>query len=68
MPHSFFILSRLFLRVDDVLFRLFDVRTYHAFGSGEVIRECSGLEAGYEDIKRVGRGLPYATRTELYSG
>ncbi|WVQ79908.1 hypothetical protein IAT38_002008 [Cryptococcus sp. DSM 104549] len=52
MPHSFFILARLFVRVDNVLFRMYDVRIYHAFGSDEVIREVSGMEAGYEEIKQ----------------
>jgi len=53
MPHSFFILSRLFLRVDNVLFRVHDVRIYHAFGSGEIIREVAGMEAGYDEVKAV---------------
>ncbi|OCF45736.1 hypothetical protein I317_00223 [Kwoniella heveanensis CBS 569] len=52
MPHSFFILARLFVRVDDVLFRLYDVRVYHAFGSDEVIREVSGMECTYDEVKR----------------
>jgi type 2A phosphatase activator TIP41 len=53
MPHSLFILSRLFVRVDNVLFRIYDVRLYHEFGSDEVIRECSGFEADYDDVKAV---------------
>ncbi|WVQ75824.1 hypothetical protein IAR50_005457 [Cryptococcus sp. DSM 104548] len=52
MPHCFFILSRLFVRVDNVLFRMYDVRIYHAFGSTEIIREVKGMEAGYEEVKR----------------
>ncbi|KLT44176.1 TIP41-domain-containing protein [Cutaneotrichosporon oleaginosum] len=51
MPHSFFLLSRLFVRVDHVLFRIFDVRMYHAFDTDEVVRECSGLEAEYDEVK-----------------
>jgi len=51
MPHSFFILSRLFLRVDNVLFRMYDVRIYHQFGSDEVVREVSGMEIDYEAVK-----------------
>lgn len=54
MPHSFFILYRLFLRVDNVLFRMYDIRIYHQFGSDEVIREICGMEADYEEIKSVG--------------
>ena len=53
MPHSWFILARLFVRVDNVLFRMYDVRLYHAFGSGEVIREISGMEADYDHVKAV---------------
>jgi type 2A phosphatase activator TIP41 len=53
MPHSLFVLARLFLRVDNVLFRMFDVRMYHAFGSGEIIREVSGMEAEYDDVRAV---------------
>ncbi|GMK54677.1 hypothetical protein CspeluHIS016_0112630 [Cutaneotrichosporon spelunceum] len=51
MPHSFFLLSRLFVRVDNVLFRIFDVRMYHAFDTDEVVRECTGLEAEYDAVK-----------------
>jgi type 2A phosphatase activator TIP41 len=57
MPHSFFILYRLFLRVDNVLFRIYDVRIYHKFGSGEVIKESLGMEADYDTIKSV--SLPW---------
>lgn len=52
MPHSLFILSRLFVRVDNVLFRIYDVRLYHAFDSDEIVRECTGLEADYDEVKR----------------
>ncbi|KAL7419393.1 Tap42 interacting protein [Cryptotrichosporon argae] len=51
MPHSFFVLSRLFVRVDAVLFRIFDVRLFHAFGTGEVVRETAGLEADYNRVR-----------------
>ena len=57
MPHSFFILYRLFLRVDNVLFRMYDIRIYHQFGSDEVVREICGMEADYEEIKSVGPTL-----------
>ena len=36
-----------------MLFRMYDIRIYHAFGSGEVIREIVGTEADYETIKSV---------------
>ena len=55
MPGCFFILSRFTLRVDNVLFRTFDTRIYHSFSSNPplVIRETSGWEAPYDDVKRV---------------
>ncbi|KAM0755576.1 TIP41-domain-containing protein [Meredithblackwellia eburnea MCA 4105] len=49
---SVFVLSRFFLRVDRVLFRIFDVRLYHAFESSEIIRETKARQASYDDVKR----------------
>lgn len=55
MPTCFFILSRFTLRVDNVLFRTYDTRIYHSFGSSPplVIRETRGWEAPYDRVKRV---------------
>lgn len=53
MPSCLFVLGRFFLRVDGVLFRLFDTRIFHSFGSSEVVRETRGKEASYSDVKRV---------------
>lgn len=53
MPHAFFVLARLFVRVDAVVFRIFDTRVFHSFGSNEVVRESSGMEAPYETVKSV---------------
>ena len=50
---SVFVLSRFFLRVDGVLFRVFDTRLYHEFGSNEVIRERKGRQAAYAHVKSV---------------
>ncbi|KAJ2709107.1 Tap42 interacting protein [Coemansia spiralis] len=51
MPSGFFILQRFFLRVDGVLFRIFDSRIYHEFGSDTVTREFSTREASFDDVK-----------------
>ncbi|BGP04750.1 TIP41-like protein [Rhodotorula toruloides] len=48
---SFFILSRFSLRIDGVLFRHFDVRVFHRFGTDEIIREVKGREAPYDVVK-----------------
>jgi type 2A phosphatase activator TIP41 len=55
MPGCIFLLSRLTLRVDHVLFRTFDTRLYHSFRSSPplVIRETVGLEAPYDYIRKV---------------
>lgn len=50
MPTSLLVLQRFFLRVDQVVFRLFDTRLFVSFlpsGSPSVprvIRECRGLQ------------------------
>jgi type 2A phosphatase activator TIP41 len=55
MPTSFFVLARFSLRVDGVLFRLFDTRIYHSFASSPslVVRETSGWECKYDVVKSV---------------
>ncbi|KAJ1733231.1 Tap42 interacting protein [Coemansia biformis] len=53
MPSGFFVLQRFFLRVDGVLFRIFDSRVYHQFGTDAVVREFSSREAPFDDVKRL---------------
>ncbi|KAF8592780.1 type 2A phosphatase activator TIP41 [Ramaria rubella] len=55
MPKSFFLLSRFTLRVDNVLFRAYDTRIYHSFTTSPplIVRETTGWEAPYIDIKRL---------------
>ncbi|GAA6023741.1 hypothetical protein JCM10207_000242 [Rhodosporidiobolus poonsookiae] len=48
---SFYVLARFFLRIDGVLFRLYDVRLFHAFNSGEIIRQTKGREAPYSLLR-----------------
>ncbi|KAJ1965382.1 Tap42 interacting protein [Dipsacomyces acuminosporus] len=52
MPSGFFVLQRFFLRVDGVLFRIFDSRMYHQFGTGFITREFSTRECPFNDVKR----------------
>lgn len=65
MPSGWLVLQRFFLRVDDVLFRIFDTRLFVSFdpsdgdidphttiSSPRVIRECRGSEASYADIRQ----------------
>ncbi|KAJ7591530.1 TIP41-like family-domain-containing protein [Mycena floridula] len=52
MPGCIFLLSRLTLRVDNVLFRTHDTRLYHSFASNRLIRQVSGWEAPYSSVKQ----------------
>jgi type 2A phosphatase activator TIP41 len=53
MPTFFFVLMRYFLRVDGVIFRLYETRVFHEFGQKHVIREVTRKEAKYETISAV---------------
>jgi len=54
MPQCIFILLRFTLRVDNVLFRMFDTRLYHSLVGPRplIVRETGGWEAPYDDIKK----------------
>jgi type 2A phosphatase activator TIP41 len=55
MPSCFFALQRLFIRVDDVMFRVFETRLYHEFGKAFVVRETQRRESTYAAL---GTSLP----------
>ncbi|KWU46627.1 TIP41-domain-containing protein [Rhodotorula sp. JG-1b] len=65
---SFFILARFALRIDNVLFRHFDVRVYHAFGSNEILREIKGREAPYDLLKQRLQQQQYPTGRRAGTG
>ena len=51
MPECFFCLQRFFLRVDDVLFKVIDVRLFHQFGKPYLLREVQEREASYDELR-----------------
>jgi len=51
MPTSFYILQRFFLRVDDVLIRIYDTRLYHEAHTSYFIREYTEKENLVKDLK-----------------
>ncbi|KAA1088855.1 hypothetical protein PGTUg99_032520 [Puccinia graminis f. sp. tritici] len=51
MPTCIFALSRFFLRVDGVVFRLFDVRFYVDLQTNQIIREIKAKEMKYDILK-----------------
>jgi len=52
MEKFFLCLLRFFLRVDGVVFRIFDVRFYHEFGWDYIIKERQAREDKYQNIER----------------
>ena len=53
MPARILLLSRFFLRLDDVIFRVRDTRVYVEFETGKVMRDYSVMEAPYSKLKEV---------------
>lgn len=53
MPERLLLLSRFFMRLDNVVFRLRDTRVYIDFDKLEVIREYQARELGYEEVRQV---------------
>lgn len=53
MPERLLLLSRFFLRLDDVIFRVRDTRLYVEFGTGQVLRDVSVMESPYAKLKQV---------------
>ncbi|KAL4869967.1 hypothetical protein BDV12DRAFT_166737 [Aspergillus spectabilis] len=51
MPGRLLLLSRFFMRLDNVIFRLRDTRVYVDFEKSEVIREYQSKECDYESVR-----------------
>jgi type 2A phosphatase activator TIP41 len=52
MPARLLLLTRFFLRLDDVLLRIRDTRVFVEFKTGQVIREYTAREEKYETLKK----------------
>ncbi|KAL5047145.1 hypothetical protein BDW71DRAFT_45009 [Aspergillus fruticulosus] len=52
MPSRLLLLSRFFMRLDNVLFRLRDTRIYVDFENSEVVREYQSKECEYETVRQ----------------
>ncbi|CRG90429.1 Type 2A phosphatase activator TIP41 [Talaromyces islandicus] len=53
MPERLLLLSRFFMRLDNVVVRLRDTRIYVDFDKAEVIRDYQAREMSYEDARKV---------------
>lgn len=58
MKNCLLILQRLFIRVDDVLLRIFDTRVYVDFETNEIIREFKIQQDDYKSVVAKTRGQP----------
>jgi type 2A phosphatase activator TIP41 len=54
MPDSWFVLVRYYLRVDNVVVRIFDTRMYHEFGTNFILREFKHQECDYQTLLLAG--------------
>jgi type 2A phosphatase activator TIP41 len=54
MGDCFYILHRYYLRVDEVLVRIFDTRLFHSFDTEYVIREFQYKESTYDELRAKG--------------
>lgn len=52
MPARLLLLSRFFMRLDDVVVRIRDTRVFVEFATGEVITEYTAREEKYETVRR----------------
>jgi len=52
MPTLFFALLRFWLRVDHVIYRVYETRIYHEFGKNYFLREFQHKEGPYEPLKK----------------
>jgi len=55
MADCFFILGRMWLRVDDTYLRIFDTRIFHAFGQNDILIETCHQEASKEKLHQIGK-------------
>ncbi|KAJ5918994.1 TIP41-like protein [Penicillium verhagenii] len=53
MPERLLLLTRFFMRLDNVLIRLRDTRVYVDFATREVIREYQSKECEYENVRQI---------------
>jgi type 2A phosphatase activator TIP41 len=52
MPARLLLLTRFFLRLDDVIIRIRDTRVFVEFKTGQVIREYTAREEKYETLRQ----------------
>lgn len=54
MADCFYVLHRYYLRVDEVIVRVYDTRLFHSFDADHVIREFQVKESSYAELRAAG--------------
>ena len=57
MGDCFYVLHRYYLRVDQVLVRIFDTRIFHSYDENFILREFQYKESTFEELKSQGFNL-----------
>lgn len=52
MKDCFYVLVRYYLRVDEVLVRIYDTRIFHGYESNYIIREFQHKESTYDELRK----------------
>lgn len=65
MPERLLLLSRFYMRLDGVLFRIRDTRVFVEFGTKEVIREYTVRELPYAEVANVSKFQSLLQRQQL---
>lgn len=63
MNDCFYVLHRYYLRVDEVIVRIFDTRLFHSYDSDFVIREFQYKESTYDELR--GKGFKISSEWSL---
>lgn len=65
MSDFFYILARFFLRIDGVIFRVYDTRYYHEYNTNYVVREQVHREDEYEKVVRGEPDISFVRDSDL---
>lgn len=57
MGDCFYVLHRYYLRVDQVLVRIFDTRIFHSFDENVILREFQHKESSFDELRQKGFNL-----------
>ncbi|RKP19343.1 TIP41-like protein, partial [Rozella allomycis CSF55] len=55
MPSGYFLLQRFYLRVDNVVIRVYDTRVHCLFATRTILRECIQKESSYSELGNLPR-------------